>query len=867
MMSSQPTSTDPPRLWRSALRWFCDPALLEDVEGDLLELFHARASKSVSRAKLLYARDVLNLFRPGIIKRFGKFNNVNTKGMLSNHIMTALRQAGKYKGYTFINIAGLVVGLASCMLILLWVADETSKDKFHAKSDRLYQVWRNLVQSNGDVHTTYGIPYPLEDVLQTQYPEVEAVTSYTWEMENMFRFEDIASYEKGRYATKDFFDVFGFPLILGDSKKVLAGGPTMAISDRMALKFFGSDWRTRALGQSLKLDGETDYEVTGVFETQHKNSSLQFDWLISAQGFIDRQTWTQSWYNGGFSMFFTLKPGADITAVQKRIEREVITNTNNDSNEPLFAQLFADNYLHGTFENGVSVGGRIQYVRILSAIAVFLLILASINFMNLATARSSLRAREIGVRKVMGAQRSTLSQQFFTEATMYAIVSTAAAAAIAYVALPYFNTLTAKSIQIPFSEPLVWIALAGMILLTGLLSGAYPAFMLSSLQVAKSLKGRTKQAGGNYLRHTLVTFQFAISIFLIAGTFVISSQLSYIINKDIGLRRDNIVSVDLNGNLYDKKEVYMNTLRNVPGVTDVTVSSGSPINLGMSTGRARWPGKDPNLVVEINVLSVGENFVKTLGVEVVKGEDFANVFLRDSARFLINEVLADIMGFDDPVGKELTMWGTAGTIAGVVKNFHMASMYDQIAPLIIRYDPSDAGTTFIRIDGGSTREALTGIERVSRDMNPAFPFRYSFLDEEFASQYQGERSVSSLVNIFAFVSVFIACLGLLGLSSFSADQRAKEIGVRKVHGASTGSLVLLLSKQYALLIVAAFIIATPLSYIYMKNWLSDFAYRVDISIIQFLAAGLITFVIGALTVGYKSYAAALANPVKTLKEE
>ncbi|NJM25540.1 MAG: FtsX-like permease family protein [Bacteroidia bacterium] len=680
-------------------------------------------------------------------------------------------------------------------------------------------------------------------MLRTQYPEVEAVTSYTWEMEHMFRVGETSSFEKGRFATPGFFDVFSYQPLVGDPKRMLAEGPTMVISDRMALKFFGNAWRDKALGQTIRLNDQTDYEVTGVFEAPGENSSVQIDWLITAQEFIDRQTWVNSWYNGGFSMFFTLKPGADAEAVRQRIEQEVIRNTNNESNEPLYMQLFSENYLHGIFENGIPVRGRIQYVRILSAIAVFLLLLASINFMNLATARSSLRAREIGVRKVMGAQRSTLGHQFFTEATLYAIASTVLAVIIVYLVLPNFNTLTGKSIRIQFSEPIVWLVVGGMILLTGILSGAYPAFILSSFSVAKSLKGRTKQAGGHYFRHALVTFQFAISIFLISGTIIISRQLSYILHKDIGLQRENLVSIDLTGNLYDKKEVYMNTLLDIPEVKDVTLSSGSPIDLDMSTGGARWPGKDPNMVIEINVLSVGENFVKTMGMQVVKGEDFSNDFLRDSARFLVNEVLAGIMGLDDPVGEELTVWGTTGTIAGVVRNFHMASMYDPIAPLIIRSSRVDPGTAFVRING-NTRDALTSIERVTKGINPAFPFRYNFVDDDFAQQYRGEQSVSSLVNIFACVSIFIACLGLLGLSSFSADQRLKEIGVRKVHGASVGSLVLLLSKQYAKLMIAAFVIATPLSYFYMQRWLGNFAYRIDMNVALFIAAGIVTFAIG-----------------------
>ncbi len=865
-MKDSSTDIEPPKLPLKVLRWFCDPELVEDVEGDLSELFHSRASKSLYRAKLLYTVDVLQLFRPGILRKFDRLKPVNNVDMLINHIRTAIRQASKYKGHTTINIAGLVAGLASCMLILLWVADETSKDQFHEKSNQLYQVWRNMIRSNGEVHTTPGIPFPLEHVLRTQYSEVEAVTSYTWQMENMFRVGDISSFEKGHFATPGFFDVFSYRLIIGDPNKALVDGPTMVISDRMASKFFGNDWRETAVGQSINMNDQTDYEITGVFETPGENSSLQFDWLAAAQGFIDTRSWANSWLNGGFSMFFTLQPGAEVETVRARIEQEVIKNTNQESNEPLYIQLFSENYLYGTFRNGIPVGGRIQYVQILSAIAIFLLLLASINFMNLATARSSLRAREIGVRKVLGAHRITLSQQFFVEAMLYALVSTVLASAIVYVVLPYFNTLTGKSIYIHFSHPRVWLTLGGMVLLTGVLSGAYPAFMLSSFSVTRSLKGKSKQRGGIYFRHVLVTFQFAISVFLISGTLIISKQLSYILNKDIGLKRNNVVSIDLLGNLHDKNEVYMNSLRTIPEVKDVTLSSGNPINLDASTGGAKWPGKDPNMVVEINVLSVNENFVKTMGMKIVKGENFSNDFVRDSARFLINEVLAGIMGFDDPVGKELTMWGTTGTIAGVVGNFHMASMYDPIAPLIIRYSNVDAGTAFVRISG-DTRDALLAIERVTKEINPAFPFRYKFLDDDFGRQYRGERTVSSLVNIFAGLSMFIGCLGLFGLSSFSADQRAKEIGVRKVHGASVSSLVLLLSNQYAKLMIIAFIIATPLSYFYMQRWLEDFAYRIDMNIALFLVAGILTFLVGTLTVGCKSYVAALANPAKTLKEE
>ena len=773
----------PPRLPRKLLQWFCDPGLLEDVEGDLNELFETEASKNLRRAKLLYTKEVLKLFRPGIIKNLKPVTN-NTN-MIANHIRTAIRQAAKYKGYTAINIAGLVVGLASCMLIFLWVSDELKKDQFHEKSDRIYQVWRNMIQSSGEVQTTQGIPYPLEHVLQTQYPEIESVVSVSNYEEALFRFDSKSFYETGIYATGDFFNVFTYPLIVGSFGK----GNSIVISDEMAFKFFGTDWREKAVGQMFKVDERADFFVTGVFKKPGNNSSVQFSWIAPAQGYIDRNEWVNSWFNGGFMMFIALKPGSDVEAVRERARPEINKNTNNQANEPLYLQLSRENYLHGTFENGVPAGGRIQYVRILAAIAILILLVACINFMNLATARSSLRAREIGVRKVMGAFRSTLNQQFFTESLLYAFSSTFMALTIVYLTLPYFNTLTGKDLLINFSDPVTWTWILGIIVLTGLLSGTYPAFMLSSFSIVKSLRGRSKGSGGLYFRHALVTFQFAISIFLISGTIVISQQLNFILHKDIGLHRDNLIRVNLTGDLLDKREAYVQQLHTIPGVKDVTVTSSSPLQIYASTGGARWPGKDPNAVIEINVITVGEDFVKTMGMELSKGEDFSNVYLRDSARFLINETLADIIG-GDVVGKELSMWGTTGTIAGVLKDFHMTTMYRAISPLIMRYNPRNVSQAFIRVT--DIHETLPVIERVTKDLNPAFPFRYSFLDEDFGNTYRSEASVSSLVNIFAGVSIFIACLGLLGLSSFSADQRAKEIGVRKVLGANTGSLVVLL---------------------------------------------------------------------------
>jgi cell division protein FtsX len=865
MTDSKNNVPKPPRLILKFLRWFCDPRLVEDVEGDLTELYQQRAASGKRRADWLFAKDVLLLFRPGIIRNF-EWNSSTNFDMLYYYFKTAFRLATRYRGYALLNLSGLVVGLTSCLLILLWVNDEMSVDKFHVKSDRLYQVFRDMIQSSGEIETTEAIPQPLELELKNNYPEVEHVSILGWEMESLFRLDDKTSYEKGRYASAQFFQLFSFPFLAGDPATALRNVHSVAISERLAKKFFGDAWH-EAVGQIIKINERQEFTVTAVFENPPASSSLDFDYILPAQEYIQRNDWVESWFNGGFRMYLTLKEGADIDAVRKRIHQEVNKHTDNAADEPIYLQRFAENYLHSDFQRGVASGGRIEYVRILAAIAFFILLIACINFMNLATARSSTRAREIGVKKVMGAQRGSLSLQFFAESFLHTLASVSVAMLIAYLSLPYFNDLSGKTLTLNFTEPKLWLVIAGVTLVTGILSGSYPALMMSSFKTINSLKGKTRQGSkAVYLRHGLATFQFAISIFLIGGTIIVSRQMNYILNKDLGVDKENVIMLYMEGELFGKNEAYRTALQQVPEVKDVTFTSGNPLSYGGSTGGAAWEGKNPNDVVEINVLTVDADFLKTMDIDLLEGEDFTNNFTSDSSHFLVNEVLAGIMGFDNPVGKKLSLWGTDGTIAGVVKNFHMSSLYEPIRPLIVRYEPKNTGTAFIRTQG-STQQAIARIEEATRKLNPAFPFRYWFLDQEYANRYESEKAVSSLVNIFAVVSIFLSCLGLLGLSSFSADQRSKEIGIRKVHGAATSGLVLLLSRSYTRLILVAFVIAAPISYFYMQHWLSNFAFQTELNLFHFVVSGLVAFALGALTVGVKSYQAASANPVKTLKEE
>ena len=865
-MRHQP-EISPPKIALRFLRWFCDPRLLEDIEGDLQELFDHRSKTDIKKARMLFVLDVLLLFRPGIIRRFSFAIANNTTPMLYNDLRTAIRHSLRYKGYTLLNVAGLVVGLASCISILLYVEDEVSMDKFHSNSERIYQVWRNMYQGSGAVSTTAGITQPLEEVLENEYPEIEDVAVVSWEMEFLFRLNDLTSFEKGRYASPEFFKVFSLPFVSGDPATALNDVNSVVISEGLAEKFFGDEWRTRALGQPLKINEHQEFAITGIYQNPPANSSLQFDWILPARDYVQENEWVASWYNGSFRMFFTLHEGADISQLRSKVLHEINEHTDYSADERIYLQLFAENYLNSSFENGVPSGGRIEYVGILTVIAIFILAIACINFMNLATARSGRRAKEIGVRKAMGAQRALLGQQFFVESFLHAAVGVVAALGVVALTLPYFNDITGKSLVLDFTSLKVWLCAAGMIVITGLLAGSYPAFLLSSFNAINSLKGKLKHAsGGSRFRNILVTVQFAISILLISGTMVIANQMRYILNKNLGIDKENLIMMPMDGELAGRNEVFRTELRNMPEVKAITFSSGNPISYSSSTGGARWDGKDPNEVVEINVLSVDANFFETMKMEFAEGRGFVNNFSSDSACFVINEVLAGIMNFRSPVDERLSVWGTDGKVIGVVRNFHMGSMYEPIPPLIIRYNPSDADVAFMRTQG-NTQDALQKIELLTKKLNPAYPFRYQFLDQEYEHSYQNEIAINTLVNVFAVISIFISCLGLFGLSFFSADQRAREIGIRKIHGARVWQMVVILSREYTLLMALAFVLATPIAYYYMNEWLSGFAFRTELHFSTFALAGLLAFVVGALTVSFKSIRAACANPVKTLREE
>lgn len=859
----------PPKLATRFLRWFCDPMLIEDVEGDLSELFAERASKGNFKARAKYFLDVLLLFRPGIIKNLEIRNGLINTAMIKNYLKIALRNALRYKGFTALNLLGLVVGLVSSMLILMWINDEVRVDKFHENGDRIYQVFRNMKQSGGVVSTTWTVPKPAADLLREEYSEVEEVAQLSWQMDMEFEKGDDSSEEEGFFATPNFLTLFSFEMLEGDPRTALDDLGAIVISRSLAEKQFGSNWKEKAVGSPVTIDGGREAIVTGVFENIGANSSLQFDWLLPAQYFFNENDWVDDWGNGSFRIYFTLRQEKDLEQVQERIYDEIITHAAGQSNageEYLVTHKFKDYYLYSNFENGVVAGGRIDYVNIMSVVAIFILLIACINFMNLATARSGRRSKEIGLRKVMGAYKSSISVQFFIESILLSFVAVLLSVFAVWLLLPFFNQLVDRQLAIDLSEPGTWYFLLSITFGVGILSGLYPAVLLPTFNIIRSLKGSVKQSSGaSYFRKGLVVFQFAISTLLIVGTAVIYAQLDYVLNKNLGLDKENLVAIRLGSSFGERLDTYRAEINKIPEVSAIAASSGNPISYGRSTSSVRWEGMSGE-GYEINILLTDENFIETMGMEMKIGRDF-DAQLTDSTNFIINEVLAEMMGFDDPLNKDLSFWGIEGRVVGVVKNFHMQNLHEPIAPLVIScIAPTRTNIALARIQGDPNK-ALESIAAVNQVLDPDQEFEYEFIDDTYAESYESEMTVNALVKIFAGISIFISCLGLFGLSAFTAEQRSKEIGVRKVHGASIKQLVVLLSKDYSLLMVFAFIVAAPFGYYFGNQWLESFEYRTSLSPVLFIFAGVFTFVIGAITVGFKSFQAAKLNPVNILKDE
>ncbi len=794
---------------------------------------------------------------------------LNRNFMFRNYLKIAWRNIARNKAHSFINISGLAVGIACSLLILLWVQNELDMDAWHKNGPRIYDVYERTHVDHKD-EASYGTPALIAGEVKKVIPDVQYATQMAWTEPHNFRVGEKALKLTGSFASADYFKMFDTKLLEGNAQNALNTLSGVAISHNMANQFFGSP--EAAIGKNILLENTINLTVSAVFEDLPNITSTRFDYLLNWQKFFDENDWAKDWGNAGPLTFIMLRPGADPVLVGKKIAHFLDTYTKPQSRgltPELALQPYNDMYLHGNFTNGEIDGGRSGYVHLFSIVALFILLIACINFMNLSTARSVKRAREIGVRKVVGAERSVLIKQFIGESMLVTLIAVGIAVLLLVILLPTFNHVTQKQIGLPFNRAVFWLGLAIITLVTGLVSGSYPALFLSSFNPVKVLKGTLKLGSGVTLfRKGLVVFQFVLSIALIIGTIVVSKQVNYIQTKNLGYDRENLVYVPLDGDLISKYEVFKQEVMRLPGIQSVSRISFDPTNIENGTRGVEWTGKEPNGNIMFTNTSVGYDFVRSMKLALVAGRDYSKDFSTDSTGYLINEAALAVIGYKNPIGQPLTFWGKKGTIIGVLKDFHFNSLHEQIKPIVIRFGEKEGyGNVVVRTQPGQTKQALASLQKIYKELNPNFAFDYSFSDTEYQALYQNEQVVGKLSDGFAFLAIFISCLGLLGLAMFTVEQRFKEIGIRKVLGASVASLFASLSKEFILLVLIAMLIAAPLSYLAMTKWMENYQYKTDISWWVFALSALIAITITLITISFQTVKAALANPVKSLRSE
>ncbi len=792
--------------------------------------------------------------------------------MIRNYFKIAWRNLVRNKAFSAINIGGLAWGMSCSLLIIRWVQNERSMDAFHKNGQQLYQVYEQQV-FDGKQEAGYSTQGLLAEELKRVIPEIQyaSATDYASAPGTSSTFEagDKVSKLNGLFAGADFFTMFSYPLLQGQARTALDRPASIVISRKMAELFFGNP--EKAIGKAIRFENKTDLQVTAVFENMPAASSIQADFFRSWVDYVNENDWVHNWSNTSPNSFVQLRAGADPEKVKTTIRDFIYRYQQRQATfqVALGLQRYPEKYLQSNFKNGIPTGGRIEYVRLFTWLAVFIVLIACINFMNLATARSAKRAKEVGLRKVIGAARASLIFQFIGEALLLCLFSVLMAVVLTVLLLPAFNGLTGKQLTVPVTSPLFWMAILALVLVTGFVAGSYPALFLSSLKPVQVLKsGLQFTRGAVFFRKSLVVFQFTLSIVLVVGMMVIYRQMNYIQTRNLGYDRENLVYIPIEGELIGRFGLFKEEAVNLPGILSISKMRNSPTIIEHHNGSISWPGKDPNTVARFADAIVGYDFVKTMKLGLQEGRDFSRDFGSDSADFILNETAVKKIGFEHPIGQTV-MWGNhSGKIIGVLKDFHFSSMHEAIEPLIIHLDEKWSwGTILVRTEAGKTKEALAGLQTLCKSINPKFPFTYQFSDQEFMRLYKSETVVSKLADIFAFLAIFISCLGLFGLATFTAAQRTKEIGVRKVLGASVPTIIAMLSNSFLKLVGIAMLIGFPLSAWLMNQWLQNFAYKTTIEWWIFALAGLLAIGITLLTVGFQSIKAAVSNPVQSLRTE
>ncbi|MEO1010293.1 MAG: ABC transporter permease [Bacteroidota bacterium] len=782
--------------------------------------------------------------------------------MLKHNLKLFFRNIGKNKSTFLINIIGLSSGLACALLIALWVFDELSVDKFHKNETQLYQVVETPEVEGRTVQnpSTAGL---LAETLAEELPEIQHSTGIRKTGEVLLSREETHFRAEGLFASEAFFDVFSFPLLQGNNGSVLNDKNAIVVSEDLAIRFFGQT--ENVLGKTLMYMG-MPFTISGILKNVPANSTLQFDFVMPFSFFKETSPRALDWAYNLVQVYLVLKKGTNIPDFNAKIKGFIATKIS-DTSRPLRTRLFSENYLYNTFRGRTEKAGRITYVRLFSLIAFLILVIACINFMNLSTANASRRLKEIGIKKAMGSKRSVLVSQYLVESLATTFLSFLLALLIVVLLLPLFNALAAKEMQFRFTGQ--FVSIVGIILVvTGLLAGSYPALYLSGLNTISTLKGKlntsTKEV---FARRGLVVFQFVLSTVLIVSVLIVYQQLEYTQNKNLGYDKDNIIYFDIEGKARQNLDTFLSAVENLEGIASASSISTNIVGGNNTTTRLQWPGKNPDSKEVFQIRPVNYNMIETFNIDIIKGRSFSKEYGAEASKIIFNKTAIDAMGLEDPIGKKVSLQNTDFEIVGVSEDFHFASLHEEIKPLFFVLRPEWTRTVMAKIKVGREKVALDNLREFYETYNPGMDFDFKFLDDTYAAQYAAEQRVSTLAKFFAGLAILISCLGLFGLALFNAERRRKEISIRKVLGQSVAQVTVMLSSEFAKLVLVAIVIALPLAYMLAQNWLSGFAYRIPLQLWYFLGAGVLALGIAMLTVGSQALGAANRNPVEGLREE
>jgi putative ABC transport system permease protein len=788
--------------------------------------------------------------------------------MFKNYFLVTLRNLRKNGFYSFINIAGLSIGITCSILILLWVFDETSFNKFFPKYDRLYQVWVNA-KFDGKISSWTSVPLPTYEAMKAADANISRATVTDWGGSHLLTVGENKLIKKGYYTSEEFLQMFEFPLLTGNADQVMADPRSIVITQATAKALFGDE---DPINKIIRVDNENDLKVTGILKDIPTNASFQFDFLMTWKFREQVSEWvrrnTTNWGNYSFQVFLELNNPANEAAVEKSVKMMLQEHGEKETKPEFFLYPISRWRLHGSFDNGVETGGMNDYVQLFTIIAIFIIVIACINFMNLATARSERRAREVGVRKSVGSKRRELILQFIGESTFIAFLAFITAVLMAQLLLPYYNQLVDKKLFIDYTSANFWIYAISLILLTGIVSGSYPAFYLSSFQPVKVLKGKpTIGRGASTPRKILVTLQFGFSILLIIGTMVIYQQIQLVKGREIGYDQENLMAVNYTNEVAKNyKAIKLDLLAS--GVVEAVTKSNSQITDINSNNFLGWPGKPEDLRVIFTTIATEYDYVKTMGIKLLEGRDFSEDFKSDTAAILINKAALDLMNLKEPIGTELDLWGGKRKLIGVTDNVLMGSPYDPVKPMFVILDPGWIDAVTVRLKKtGDLQASIATVKNIFEKHAPAYPFEYRFADVEFQKKFTTINLTSQLASLFATLTIIITGLGLFGLAAFTAEQRTKEIGIRKVLGASVSSLVQLISKDFSILVIISFILSSPIAWWLLTMYLERYTIRTSIAWWVFPMTGLIALLFALAIVSTQALRAAHTNPATSLRNE